>query len=196
MERYPSNSISRQRGRLEPVANGRSREAKLSRRVREAFVSTESGSIGEYLLFDVLIPAIKATTLDTVVEATQRFFYGTSGRGRTSPPTRGAYTSYSNQSRVVSGRTTPAPTRRARSQHDFEEIVFETRVEASNVLDSLLVLIEKYESCTVQDLYDLCGITTEPVDATWGWKALGHATINRVRDGYVLDLPRPEPLNN
>lgn len=192
---YPSNSIGKPgRGRLEPVAKGRSREAKLSRRVREAFISTESGSIGEHLLFDVLIPAIKATTFDTVLEATQRFFYGTTNRSSRPAPGRASYTTYSNQSRVVGGRSA-APSRRARSQHDFEEIVFETRLEASNVLDSLLNLIEKYESCTVQDLYDLCGITPEPVDATWGWTALGHATINRVRDGYVLDLPRPEPLD-
>ena len=198
---YPSNRISEQREpktRSTPVAKGVVREASLAKRVQEAFISTETGSIGNYVLFDIVIPAIKNVVGDVIGESVNRLFYG-DGAPRRTAPGRASYTSYGRVVKKHDGSTRDRRydiSRRARSQHDFEEVTFETRVEASTVLDSLLNLIDQYGSATVQDLYDLCGISTEPVDTTWGWTALGSATVTRIRDGYVLDLPRPIPLDS
>ncbi len=55
-------------------------------------------------------------------------------------------------------------------------------------------LIEKYETVSVADLYELLGVEASYTDEKWGWVDLRDAGIRRVRDGYLLDLPKPESL--
>jgi hypothetical protein len=85
--------------------------------------------------------------------------------------------------------------RRARASHDFDEIILGTRVEATEVIDRLYDIIAKYEMATVSDLYDLIGVTGSWTDDKWGWVDLRGAGVTRVRNGYLLALPRPEPLD-
>ena len=44
---------------------------------------------------------------------------------------------------------------------------------------------------TIGDLYDLVGMTGDFTDNKWGWDNLSRASTTRVRDGYILVLPRP-----
>lgn len=85
--------------------------------------------------------------------------------------------------------------RRARSNHDFDEIVLETRVEAEEVIDGLFALISQYETATVADLYELLGESGNFQDEKWGWMDMRGAGVSRIKNGYLLDLPRPEPLD-
>lgn len=85
--------------------------------------------------------------------------------------------------------------RRARSAHDFREIILETRAEAEEVIERLFDCVQKYQTATVADLYDMLGIEPAFTDDKWGWYALPGANARRVRDGYLLDLPAPEPLD-
>lgn len=79
--------------------------------------------------------------------------------------------------------------------HDFDEIVLDTRHEAELVLDNLEELIKQYGQATVTDLYDLVNITSSFADEKWGWTDLSHANVSHVRDGYLLNLPKPETLD-
>ena len=47
---------------------------------------------------------------------------------------------------------------------------------------------------TVRDLYEMVGIRAAHTDEKYGWVDIRDARVDRVRDGYVLDLPRPEFL--
>jgi hypothetical protein len=86
-------------------------------------------------------------------------------------------------------------TQRGRSFHQFDEIVLETRQEAEDVLDSLFELVDRFGSASVSDLYELVGVKATHTDEKWGWEDLRGTTPSRVRGGYLLDLPDPEPLN-
>lgn len=90
---------------------------------------------------------------------------------------------------------TPAISRRGRANFDFGEILIETRFEAMEVINQLYELLARYEQVTVADLYDLVGIERYSTDNRWGWVDLQGANIVRTRDGYLLDLPRPEPID-
>ena len=79
--------------------------------------------------------------------------------------------------------------------HDFNEIILGTRVEAEEVIDRLFDLLSKYDNASVADLYELVGITANFTDEKWGWTDLRGASVAKVRNGYLLDLPRPEPLD-
>ena len=69
------------------------------------------------------------------------------------------------------------------------------RAEAEEVIDRLFELVSIYESATVADLYELVGLSSTHTDHKWGWTDLMGAGVSRIRGGYLLDLPDPEPLD-
>lgn len=70
-----------------------------------------------------------------------------------------------------------------------------SRIECEMVLDQLIELISKYETATLRDLLTMVGENHSYTDEDWGWTDLRGGRVHRVRDGYLLDLPRPEPLD-
>jgi hypothetical protein len=85
--------------------------------------------------------------------------------------------------------------RQARARHNFDEIVLDDRAEAEEVIDRLFDLVSRYESASVADLYELVGLASSHTDHKWGWSDLHGAGVSRIRGGYLLDLPEPEPLD-
>ena len=47
----------------------------------------------------------------------------------------------------------------------------------------------------IADLYDLVGMDSNYTDNRYGWTNLRSAQVVRVRDGYLLKLPKALPLN-
>ena len=98
----------------------------------------------------------------------------------------------SNQCRAsrVSYRSYQKPT-----SYILETIVFESREEAETVLDGLLENIRTYGYTSVSDLYDLADVKNiNYTNHKFGWECLNTAKIDRVRDGYILNLPKPIPI--
>ena len=70
--------------------------------------------------------------------------------------------------------------------------MFDDKRDAELVLSELCEAIDVYGWAKVSDFYSLVGETERNFTAQgYGWEALGNATIERVRDGWVIDLPRP-----
>ena len=76
------------------------------------------------------------------------------------------------------------------------ELIYETLVDAEDVLNGMSEIIDKYGFVTVADLYDISGLPgAYYTDSIIGWKgSIKESIIKRVRDGYVIDLPKPEVL--
>lgn len=164
----------------------------LGKKFKEAFFGEDAKDIGSYLVWDVGVPALKNLLMDSVTQGLSRALFGEGAPRR--PGTTSSYTSYNrfyNSSQVNSSRTLNT---RARSMHDFDDIIIATRQEATNVLDTMLEMLDKYRCVTVRDFYDLVGITANYTDQKWGWKDLRSSSITRVRDGYVIVLPQPEVI--
>ena len=77
-----------------------------------------------------------------------------------------------------------------RNGYDLNDIVLETRGEAEDVLARMDELVEQYGVVSVADLYDLVGITGNYTDNKYGWTNIRNAEPIRVRDGYLLKLPK------
>ena len=78
-----------------------------------------------------------------------------------------------------------------RSGFDFDEIIFETRGDAEAVLDAMYDILNQYKVVSVAELYDLASITTHNYTCNnYGWVDLRGSSVVRVRDGYILKLPR------
>lgn len=121
---------------------------------------------------------------------TQRSGFG-ARRSGFDQQTRVSYNEQSNQN--ASSRRSISD--RARAQHDFSEIIFESRPEANGVLDDMRTHLERYQSITIDQMYSFIGIDPTFRDSAWGWTSLDGSFVKHVRNGFVLELPSPEPLN-
>lgn len=182
--------------KVEKVISGEAiqRKKTLGSKIRETLTGEDARSVGAYILFDVIIPAAKAMLADAASQGAERMLFGES-RGRRSSGVKPGYTSYNR----MYNRDERPPRRdlsqRARATHDFAEVVLSSRGEAEEVLDRLNDLIDTYDMATVSDLYDLVGITGSFTDDKWGWFDLRGATIRPVREGYLILLPKTQPLD-
>lgn len=202
---YPDNSqdkapavVERREDDKRPQLHGKATRKKrsLGKRFGDTFLSEDRGDVGEYLIFDVLIPAAKDTLTDLVGRGLEMLLYG-EARGsykRSSGGRRTGHTDYSKYSQTE--RKRPQTTSRARKTLDFDDIVFDSRADAERVLDYLLGRLEDYEVVTVADFYDAAEITGDYTDNKWGWYDLSDAYVRRVRSGggFIILLPRPEQL--
>ena len=78
---------------------------------------------------------------------------------------------------------------------DYDDIVLDKRDEAEDVLSRMDELISTYGMASVADLYELVGVTGNYTDNKYGWTDIRSASAIRVRDGYLLKLPKALPLN-
>ena len=202
---YPSNTHKerapeKREKKVEKIIRGSvvQRKKPLGRRITEAFVGEDVSSVSGYIIHDVLIPAAKSTLSDMVGGGIEMLLFG-EARGRGGRRDRNkSYVSYDrvsykNDNRDSKGRRDISA--RNRSRHNFDEIILDSRGEAEDVLTHLVDLIDEYKMASVSDLYALVDITPNYTDDKYGWTNLSTATVSRVRDGYLLDLPQPKPLD-
>lgn len=213
---FPSNSkinkeASMPEKRVQKVISGKVVERKKSLSTKFAEIVMGEGSdmhsvIG-YVLNDVLIPNAKSTISDMVSSGIEMLFFGTTSgkRNRSSGGRDKARTSYSNYYKDDyrdrdRNRDREADRDRDRSKnrarHNFDDITLETRGEAEEVIESLMELVDKYEVASVADLYALVDIASAYTDQDYGWSNLTtqNTSIRRVREGFILELPKPRSI--
>ena len=161
---------------------------------KEAFVAEDGQSVSDYLLFDVLVPAIKKTIKDMIDNGTDMILYGgSSGRSRDLPANRVSYRSYYDE------RTTNRSlynNSRPKTTYGYDEIVFMSRGDAEAVKYRMEEIINQYQIVRVADYLELSGRSVSYTDNNYGWTSLDSVRIIRDRSGgYYLDLPRPMPLD-
>lgn len=75
-------------------------------------------------------------------------------------------------------------------ERQIDSVVVATRNEAEGVMRQLHFLVKRYGVVTVEDYYDLFGLSFERgIDRRWGWTKLENVDIQQVRDGFKLNLP-------
>lgn len=172
-----------------------------AKRLRESLGLEETRTVGDYLIWDVLLPAAKETIADVVKKGIDVFLYGgarggypSRDRERRGGKSHVSYEGYYSNRR--NGDYREARSKYYRKTMDFREFVFDDRRDADMVLSELCEIVDQYGFAKVSDFYSLVGETERDfTDHSYGWDALGSASVERVRDGWVVDLPRPIPLN-
>lgn len=184
-----------------PTGTAVERKKSLGRRFKDQFAGDDAQTVGQVLLFDVLIPATKNLIFDLVREGAQRLLFGGSRPSTTSVvgSVLGARTSYSSYSKPQTVQTPSASsagmTPEQRAMHDFSGVIFPTREQATLVIDTLSDYIEKFGVVTVNDFYSAIGETPAFTAVKYGWTSLAQAGVRHIgREGYLLEMPKPKLL--
>ena len=182
----------------------RLKEKTFKQKVRDAFISEEVHDIKSYIVFDVVIPAIKTTFRNLIVNTVDISLFGKVGGGRKD---RGGNDTYIAYERAYGGRSggermyTPnRPQTRDNGSIDVREIDrvwFETEQEANDVI---YMCREIYDAnagvLSVAEFLDAAQLKTSPIHHKWGWIDISHASAEPYPDGsgWYVNLPRPRPL--
>lgn len=200
MDEYRSNSDAMRNGKekqdkkVEPVVSrkGKLRKKGVGTKFAEVFVAEDANNVKSYLLSEVLIPAIKKAVSDIITTGIDMLLYGESGRTRKNDTSKVSYRSYydrSSNDRVRAGSYN-------KSGFDYDDILFDTRGDAEAVLDAMNDIISQYGVVSVSDFYDLARVDNNNYTMNrYGWTSISGANAMRVRDGYILKLPKAIPLN-
>lgn len=202
MENYQSNSHkSKEKAniedkKIEKVITGTVKTKKKSevKKFTDIFISEDAGNVKSYILMDVLIPAIKKAISDIVTNGIDMMLYGEAGRTKkNSNASKVSYRSYydrDNERRRDYGSI------RTRSGYDYSDIILDSRGEAEDVLTRMDEIVETYGMVSVADLYELVGIQGQYTDNKYGWTSnIRNADVVRIRDGYLLKLPKALPFD-
>ena len=158
--------------------------------------SDDSESVKTYIVQEVLIPSIKNAVSEIMTSGTNIILYGDAKKNKpqNGSNSRISYSSYSNYYSAANS-SNKSQTNTVNAKDNDREFILETRGEAENVLIQLNEILERYHMVSLNDLNDILNITGPWTDQKYGWTDLSNATIVRVRDGYLLSLPRVRPLN-
>ena len=202
MENYKPNShkskeenkaLPDEREKLEKIIKGTAKTKKNEmRKLRDVFISEDAKSVKSYILMDVLVPAIKDAIEDIVTNGIRMVLRGETSARKSSSASKISY------NRIYDSKINNDRFARDSSpslRYSYDDIVLESRGEAEDVITRMEEIIEEYGFVRVADLYDLVGITGDYTDNKYGWTSIRSAEPVRVRNGYMLRLPRAVPLN-
>lgn len=192
---YPTNSDrSKEKKTIEPVTKARIKRESTARKVVGEIIREDARSVGETVLWDVIIPTVKNLISDTVTRGIESMLYG----GDSRPRSRTSYSDYSGYSRPKGNRDRSTDRRERRSARQAEpernEIIFDSRSDANDVIDRMSDIIDQYGQASLADLNALIGASSNFIDDNWGWTDMGSFNVRQVRDGFMLTHDEPQSL--
>ena len=187
------NGQVKEKPKTQKVIEGTAKTKKKTgaRKLADIFLPEDVTSVKEYIFWERIVPAIKDIIHDTV----DTFLYGESRRPNYSSYSSGSRISYSGYSSSNTRSDPRKDVNRPRNAFDYDDIIFDSRIQGEQVLDNLIDILDQYNIVTVSDLYDSAGITTTNYMVNrYGWDNLADSSVVRVREGYTLKLPKAKPI--
>lgn len=177
-----------ERKKVEKVVSGKAITKKKSgvRKLVDIFISEDAGIVKDYIISDAIIPTVKKLFCDIIKDSADIIFGGGSLRGKKSS----IGSNYISYDRFSDRRDSSRHDDYKRYGFEYDDIILESKGDAEEVLMQLDALIETYGHATVADLYDMVGKSGPYTLQRYGWTSLRNARSERVREGYLLKLPR------
>ena len=164
------------------------------RKFKDDFIESEVKEVKESIFMDIIMPAIKNTIADGISTFVDMMLFGDSGRMTRVQRGRSGYTSY-NSMFESNARNKVQARPKQRIGVAIDDIILGSRVDAERVVRNLSDICVEYGMASLADLYDLVGYTAAYTDHKYGWHSIDGYSITRVREGFLLNLPDPKPLD-
>lgn len=175
----------------EKVISGEAHQRKKSAagRLGNAIISNDAEDVGNYILMDVFVPAIKKMISDIVCNGINMLLGEPERSRKGSNASRVSYRAYydARDDRRESSQ-------KIRPSYNYDDIIFDNRGDAEDVLDRMGELVDRFDAVSVADLFDMAGLSCNYTDNKYGWTDLSDARVDRVHDGYVIRLPKATTL--
>lgn len=165
------------------------------RKFADIFISEDAANVKSYIFMDVLVPAIKKAVSDIVTDGIDMILYGSKGGGRSTRTSSGNRIQYGGYYDDRRDRRRESDERAPRNRFALEDIVYDSRIEAEGVLSQMIDILKRYGVVTVADMYEMSGERLPYTANDYGWMNLDHASIKRIRDGWIIDLPKASPID-
>ena len=206
---YPPNSFKHreeqkraaaEEKRITKVAKGPVKTKKNeARKLANVFISEDVKNVRDHIFLDVVVPAVKKVVYDIITNGIDMILYGGTGKGKSnSNGVRVSYQGFYDQKRNAPGsQNRVADNSRSASKLDYEDLVFSNRGDAELVKQQMQDVIGRYGVVTISDMYEMADPNLTPpfTGHKYGWMDVSSAYADRVRDGYVLKLPRAVPID-
>lgn len=197
MEQYKSNShkskdaeaAKAEEKKVEKVVTGGVRKKKPSA-LGSFFNSKDISEIKEYLIEDILKPTAKNLIYDLVCNGANMLL-GEPVRSKSkSPGSKVSYRSYGEHYNERKDYNKP----RSQQAYSYTDLIFDNRADAEEVLYRMEEILDNFQAVSVSDLFDMAGVTGSYTDNKFGWTNLDDAYVERVRDGYIINLPKASTI--
>lgn len=166
-----------------------------TRRFLDYLFAESPRALGAKVGRDVVVPRVKAGFEEAFNSFLSGMLWGGGGRPMSNMvqgammrgPMGTQYHNITNLNPTVAA----AQANVARSPGNYKDLVVPTQDYAELLLANMYDLFNQYRVVTVADLYEMVGKSPQISDNSYGWTNLDGARISKVRDGYLLELPRP-----
>ena len=188
-----------QRVAKSPVVKGNIKIKKepLSRKFSNVFLSDSVNDVKSYVIFDVILPGIRDLMYSMITNGTDMLIYGHSRHSAVSKrgTDRENYSKISRGNNI--GRSSEPVRGNPRNRYSYNDIIFDSRADAREVLDCMHEVLDRFGIVSVADFYELshaeeCSTYT---DNKYGWTNLDNAEVVRDRDGFRIMLPKVDILD-
>lgn len=157
---------------------------------RFGLVPEDIEDVKEYIIREQVIPTVKNLFFDML----QTIIFGGDYRGgnRRRGGSRTSYESYYEGNNRNYNKT------RGKSNFNYDELLFDSRGDADDVLDQLSDMMHRYHTVSLADLFDASGVTCPHTYNRYGWdedEDIARARVVRTSDGWMIKLPRPRPID-
>ncbi len=202
--------VPEERERMEKIATGRKVKQSFTNRFISEFIADDIHSIGDYIIHDVVVPAVKNAISDTITNGIDMLFFGqTRSHGgysgnnsiRRITPYSSLYSSGSSRITKYNEPQTTQP--RGLGRYTYQDILIpfvpeethnDTKAKAMEILSKMRIYLDRYGVVSVGDLYDAVGEIPDKIDQDWGWYDLSGAYIQNSREGFILRMPKVESI--
>lgn len=186
---------------ITPVVRSKMKEQNAVEKAASRFFSEDTRTVGDYVVNEKIIPAVKNGIVDALFGAIEMLFFGTStGSRRTRSgysggPSYVSYSSYSSGNRRYDYHDDRME-RDNRRRFDFSRLCNDDgtpydRGQIERIISSMEELINAYGEASVADLFSICGVSGVPTDNYWGWRDCRDFGKRMYGRGYCLDFADP-----
>lgn len=185
-------------GKKKVIKTGKLKKQSFKQKIRDAFISDEVHDVKEYVVFSVIIPAIKETFRNLIVNTVDMSLFGKVRGNRRDTDQRGGST-YISYDRAYDDRSYQQRSAKPSKQGgapirvtELERVTFGDKNDALEVLNFLFESIDDYHVASVADFLGAADLPISPIHHKWGWYDLNGASVEEDPDGgYYIRLPRP-----
>ena len=168
--------------------DGKGKMSGLSK-IGQALITDDLDKVGETLLYDNLLPAVKNTITNFLKAFIDQLFYGESKTNYGSSAST-YHNSYNGSS--SSGGKPRNDFRDSGDYFIFTSSEITSRGDGEATLYKLGRVLDDWGYVTVSNLYSMCNETAPYTYNGHGWRSLHGATVSMAPGGqYCIKLPRP-----